>query len=92
MILALPLTCFIWSFASERHLGSAVDDATALAIHGGGCQNEISGFFCKKNGNCAASAIVFYTGNGDFQQDTTVMCGTMTSCISFSKTSKKCGG
>jgi len=91
VILALPVTCLAWGFASERQLGNPVDDVTLATIRGGGCQNR-GNINCDKVGSCAAIQIVIFSGDGDFQQDTTDNCGNGTACISVTKKEKKCGG
>lgn len=74
----------------QSQLGIAVDDAVAASIRGG-CMAYGSDS-CVTKGSCSSTSIVYFSGDGDYEQDTTTNCGGTTSCVSYSKTAKKCGG
>lgn len=85
----LSVTLVAGGMTSEQQLGSAVDDAVSATIHGGGCQNKLTGS-CATVGACASTSIVALTGDGDYEKDTTTNCGIGSTCISMTKKAKKC--
>jgi len=88
VMMMLSITLFIGGFASERQLGTAVT-ATDSATIFGGCSNW-GDFVCKTVGSCSATVPLSFSGDGDWEQDTTTNCGVGNACISVTKTKKKC--
>ncbi len=88
-MVTLSAAWVVGGLASEQQLGSAVDAAVSATIYGG-CSNEFS-LNCEAAGTCVSTGVVLYTGDGDWEQKTTVNCGGVGSCVLHSKTSKKCG-
>ena len=89
VILMLSLTCVVGGLASERQLGATVDDLVAATVHGG-C-HSISYSTCTNAGGCSATSVILFTGPGIYKHDTSVNCGSGSSCVTFTKTVKKCG-
>jgi len=86
----LSTTWIVGGLASERQLGSAVDDAISATIRGGGCMGFGTGD-CATTGTCVAVPIIYFSGDGDWEQATTVNCGGVSNCISYTSTKSKCG-
>jgi hypothetical protein len=91
VLLLLPATIVAGSMTSEPRIGSVVDDAVSATIYGGDCQREDS-VNCVTAGSCTATSMLILTGDGDRQPNTNSNCGVSSTCISVTKTTKKCEG